>query len=57
VTAPQSTALGVELLVGGLLLIGFFAVTAGRALADTRNHPRWLLSRLSAISRASWPVR
>ncbi len=47
---PQSvTALGVELLVGGLLMVGFFAATARRSLRDTRGHTGWLLSRLLTI--------
>jgi hypothetical protein len=47
---PQSrTALGVELLVAGLLLIGFFAATATTVFRDTRGHPGWLLSRLLAV--------
>jgi uncharacterized membrane protein (GlpM family) len=44
---PQGrAALGVELLLTGLTLVAFFAVTARTTLRDTRGHGGWLLSRL-----------
>ena len=53
---PQSTtALGVELLVTGLVLAGFFAATARTTLSGTRTHPGWWLSRLVATVPAYVP--
>ena len=53
---PQSTtALGVELLVTGLVLAAFFAATARTTLSGTRTHPGWWLSRLVATVPAYVP--
>ena len=47
---PQGrTALGVELLAGGLLMICFFGATARAMFADLSGHPRWLVSRLLSM--------
>lgn len=45
--APQQVStFGWEVLVTGLVLVGFLAVTGRRSLAGTAAHPGWILSRL-----------
>lgn len=44
---PQGiSALGVELLVAGLALTGFFSATVGATLEGTGGHHTWMLTRL-----------